>query len=123
MTKRRKQNSAHGEPFWETRAKQEQNNFQIDVFFAAYGSVAPYLPLYCKSLGLTATEMSIIFSAHRLLTAFSTPLVCAVADKWNCHKLLMFINTFIAACKLSNSPNFVSSIVYLKIQILLVLIE
>ncbi|EDO42916.1 predicted protein [Nematostella vectensis] len=62
-------------------------------FFAAQGSLLPYLSLYLKQLELPASQVGIITGIKPYIAFFFIPVWSAIADKYRISRLLFFIST------------------------------
>jgi len=58
-------------------------------FFAAVGTMVPYLNLYFESIGLDGRQIGVLSSMMPFLTPLSTPFWGAVADRWRLHRRLL----------------------------------
>ncbi len=67
------------------------------IFILGIGALRPYIPLYFKTLGLTPKEMSLIIAVMPISSAICTPIVTTIADKWNCHRLVLAVVALISA--------------------------
>ncbi|KAK7482933.1 hypothetical protein BaRGS_00025833 [Batillaria attramentaria] len=61
------------------------------AFLAAVGSLLPFIPIYMGSLGLTPSEVGILYGVMPFVGFFIRPVVGAVADRWSKHKLILMV--------------------------------
>ncbi|XP_013382612.1 major facilitator superfamily domain-containing protein 6 isoform X1 [Lingula anatina] len=73
------------------------------LFMAGVASLLPYLTVYMKHIGLTASESAIIYGVMPFLGFLIRPIWGVIADKFNKHKIVLivcalFAGTFHVTC-------------------------
>ncbi|KAK7482942.1 hypothetical protein BaRGS_00025842 [Batillaria attramentaria] len=66
------------------------------ITFAGVGAMTPYIALHMQSRGLTAEEVGVIYGVLPFLTVFTSPMVGAIADRWNIHKQTLMVTLLFA---------------------------
>lgn len=64
------------------------------AYFAAIGTLAPFLNVYFARLGLTGTEIGWLGSVAPLIALTANPLWGAVADRWQAHRWVLALCAF-----------------------------
>lgn len=64
------------------------------AFFAAMGTIAPFLNVYLKEQGLTGTEIGAIASIPPLVALAAGPFWSAVADRWHAQQRVLALLAF-----------------------------
>ncbi|XP_013412647.1 major facilitator superfamily domain-containing protein 6 [Lingula anatina] len=70
---------------------------------AGMSSLIPYIPIYMKYIGLTASESAIIIGVMPFICFFVTPIWCMLADKYHKHKAVLILCTTVSPLLLSAS--------------------
>lgn len=65
------------------------------LHFAALGLSAPFINLYLKDIGFSATQIGILISVGAALELIVTPLSNALADRTNRHRTLYYIQNVV----------------------------
>ncbi|XP_072030277.1 major facilitator superfamily domain-containing protein 6-like [Amphiura filiformis] len=59
--------------------------YKLFYFFSIAGvSITPFVGLYCKYLGLSASDIGIVTAAQPITVAVSQPIIGFLTDKWRC---------------------------------------
>lgn len=59
------------------------------LFFAGFGSTFPYLTIYFKQIGLTASHVGTLSGIRPLVQFVSGPIWAYIADKYRCRKVVL----------------------------------
>ncbi|WAQ98189.1 MFD6A-like protein [Mya arenaria] len=60
-------------------------------FFAGQGAILPFIPVYMRQLGLSATETGIIYGVMPFVAFFVRPLIGVLSDKIQNHKAVLIV--------------------------------
>ncbi|XP_048578820.1 major facilitator superfamily domain-containing protein 6 [Nematostella vectensis] len=77
---------------WRVTKKQLQRclpNAYYYLFYAALGSLLPFLTLYYRSLGLSAWQIGVLGGIRPLIALLSGPLWCFISNQYNVRKLIL----------------------------------
>lgn len=97
MSENKSETSKH-----ENKDKQSSNRIDINLlafksffffFFASIGCVFPYLSVYYKQLGFSASSIGLISGVRPIIGFCSGPLWGAIADRYRVHKCLLLCST------------------------------
>lgn len=63
----------------------------VYIYFAAIGSLLPYLALFMKGIGLTASQTGIIYGVMPFVSFLVKPVFGLVADKFQQHRVVLIV--------------------------------
>ncbi|XP_071946557.1 major facilitator superfamily domain-containing protein 6-like isoform X2 [Antedon mediterranea] len=68
--------------------------FLFFFFFGARASIEPYLAVYFKQLGLTPSDIGILYSIRPLLSLVFSPVFGWMADRYNASRIIIYPSLF-----------------------------
>lgn len=82
------------------------------LFYAAIGTITPFLNVYLEKNGLTGAQIGVISSLPPLISLLASPFWSAIADRWQIHRTILTLLPLLAGL---TSLLFLTSVQFLPV--------